>query len=138
MASALKTLMPDMETRIIPDEAVPHRPWQEASPAVSGVGARVIEGGWASLRSRDQSRVIWAIAPDSPAKRAGLQIGDRILAVDGIQPAWTNDALKGPHDTQVILTVQRGKDQPFNVPLIRKPIHATFHECMAYGLTQDR
>lgn len=59
--------------------------------------------------------VITALRADGPAVKAGVQVGDVLLAVDGRQiDAFTTGeelamALRGPLDTPVALTVQRGE-----------------------------
>ena len=59
--------------------------------------------------------VITALRADGPAVKAGVQVGDVLLAVDGRQiDAFTTGeelamALRGPLDTPVAITVQRGE-----------------------------
>ena len=61
------------------------------------------------------AKVITPIA-GSPAALAGIESGDRILAIDG-KPAKdlsldaVIEALRGPEKSQIVLTVQRGEDQ---------------------------
>lgn len=130
---------PTITVYAIPDAIIPKRPWQSAIPDIAGVGIRAIEGSWASLRNRNDPRVIWAIAPNSPAANAGVQLGDYILAIDGTQPAWANDALKGPEGSQITLTLKRpNQPQPFDVTLTRRFISGTFHECPVYTVTEDK
>ncbi len=86
-----------------------------------GIGAQV--------DAQAASIMVVAPLPNSPAERAGLQTGDRILAVDG-QPTrtWTlreaSTSLRGPVGTTVALTVERiGVDAPFIVSVTRERIH---------------
>lgn len=139
MAQAIQHLMPSVTTHEIPDPILPKRPYRPSVPEIAGVGLRAIEGSWASLRDRNQPRVISDIAPNGPASKAGLQIGDHIIAIDGTQPAWANDALKGAPNTPVTITIQRkNQSQPFDVTLTRDFIEGTFQECPIYTLIEDK
>lgn len=65
---------------------------------------------------------------DTPAYRAGIQPGDFITAVDGesLKGISITRAIKqitGERGTQVVLTVQRGSADPFDVTLVREVIH---------------
>ena len=79
--------------------------WQESlSGAFEGIGIYVGE--------RDGSLLVLALIEGSPAAAAGLQPGDRILAVDGASVAgWSIDELvarvRGPAGTAVTLEVSR-------------------------------
>ncbi|MDI3317751.1 MAG: S41 family peptidase [Bacillota bacterium] len=73
--------------------------------------------------------LVTVVAPisGSPAARAGLRAGDRILAVDGQDArGWTTQEaashIQGPSGTRVTLTLQRGNGAPFQVTLTRAPI----------------
>lgn len=72
---------------------------------------------------------------NSPAARAGLQPGDQILAIDGVQVSAligerdVNAAnvevaskIRGPKGSSVTLTIQRGTATPFDVTIIRDEI----------------
>jgi PAS domain S-box-containing protein len=139
MAKAIAPLMPSLITHTIPDNIIPKRLWRPLEPDIAGVGIRAIEGSWASLRSRKPPRVIWAVAPNSPAEKAGIQVGDYILAINGTHPAWANDGIKGDEGSQVTLTLKRANQtHPFDITLTRQFINGTFHECPVYTLVEDQ
>jgi carboxyl-terminal processing protease len=66
--------------------------------------------------------------PDSPAEKAGIKVGDLIIAVDGQDMTGVDGQLvlkkvKGPAGTQVTLTIQRaGTDQPIDITVTRAKI----------------
>ncbi|OHA92086.1 MAG: hypothetical protein A3J09_01150 [Candidatus Zambryskibacteria bacterium RIFCSPLOWO2_02_FULL_51_21] len=78
-----------------------------------------------------QEGAITVIAPlkDSPAMRAGMLAGDRIIKIDGKETSGmtTEDAvqlIRGPGGTAVTVTVFRqGVKQPFDVQLVRDVIN---------------
>lgn len=86
----------------------------------AGIGA-VLDG-------RGERPVIKSVMPDSPAKRAGLKSGDRILAVDGQdtkgRPLEQNvEKIRGLKGTTVKLTVKRdGADKPVEIAVVRDEV----------------
>jgi carboxyl-terminal processing protease len=78
---------------------------------------------------RDPAR-IRVVAPfdDTPAKRAGLQAGDFITAINGVPVNNEDDQaspvrLRGKPGTAVVLTIERqGEKLPFDVRIIRENI----------------
>jgi len=66
---------------------------------------------------------------DTPAFRGGIQPGDRILKIDGVSTKGMDIELaakriRGQVGSSVLLTISRnGKQQPFNVSLVRSMIH---------------
>jgi carboxyl-terminal processing protease len=68
--------------------------------------------------------VIIAPIGGSPAEKAGLLPGDLVLATDGVPlDGLTVDAarerMRGPKDTTVELSIQRGADSPFDLTVVR-------------------
>ena len=82
------------------------------------------------LIRHDEKREIMIINPleGSPAARAGVKPGDRVLAVDGQSTTgWSLnravDLITGPEGETVTLTVRReGAEKPLEVPLVRESI----------------
>ena len=81
----------------------------------AGLGLGLAAGGDGAL--------VAALAPAGPAARAGLRLGDRLLAIDGIALASLDlpsaaALLEGPEDTQVTLRLRRGSRR-FDATLYR-------------------
>jgi len=86
-----------------------------------GIGARIdVRNGWVTVVST---------LPETPAERAGLRTGDRIVAVEGESTrGWSVDravsTLRGEVGTQVAVGVSRvGNEEPFEVSLRRSRVH---------------
>ena len=85
-----------------------------------GIGARVdkAEKGGVEIRY---------LFAEQPAEKAGVRVGDVIKAVDGkdVTQLDLNEAIsliRGPRDTQVVLTIQRGDEAPFDLTVTRARI----------------
>jgi carboxyl-terminal processing protease len=82
------------------------------------------------IEYRDNAVVVVAPLPDTPAERAGMMTGDRIVEVDGKSTArWNQDQavqnLRGPVGTEVTLKVQRpGVTDELTFQVKRAEIHA--------------
>lgn len=80
-----------------------------------GIGVRLDDGHPARIA---------LVLPDTPAARAGLQVGDAVLAVDGT-PMGAEDGqrlasqLRGAVESPVRLTIQRGDGAPREVSMTR-------------------
>ncbi|HEX6988520.1 MAG TPA: S41 family peptidase [Bacillota bacterium] len=90
------------------------------------------------IQERDGYIVIQSPIPGSPAQAAGLQPGDRILAVDGRDVVGERSdvvagLVRGPEGTTVTLTIQRGSQQPFDVRLQRARIELPSVEARIEG-----
>jgi len=78
---------------------------------------------------RDGWVTVIAPLPNTPAARAGIQPGDRIVEVNGQSTrGWTEDqavrALRGPKGTTVRIKVVRvGVDEPIEFTIVRDEIH---------------
>jgi carboxyl-terminal processing protease len=87
----------------------------------SGLGIQIdVRDGWIT---------VVAPLPDTPAERAGVQTGDRIVELDGRSTeGWKQDQavkeLRGPAGSTADLTIRRlGVDQPIKFKLQRANIH---------------
>ncbi len=82
------------------------------------------------IEYRDGAIVVIAPLPDTPAERAGIITGDRIIQVDSQSTAtWNQDLavknLRGPIGSKVTLKIQRpGVTDPITFQLTRAEIHA--------------
>jgi carboxyl-terminal processing protease len=77
------------------------------NPSFSGIGVTVRPG------ASDDGLVVQSVIDDTPAARAGLRRGDRIVAVDGKAldgrpSSYGIGLIKGRPGTQVTLTIERG------------------------------
>jgi carboxyl-terminal processing protease len=83
----------------------------------------------ANVQRRDNWPMVIAPFPGSPAERAGLRTGDRIVEIDGKKTqGWTVDetlrALRGPPGTTVQLALERpGSPRRLSFSLVRSGIH---------------
>jgi carboxyl-terminal processing protease len=86
----------------------------------AGIGAEL---------TREQDRpVVLSPIDDTPASRAGIHPGDVILRINGRVTEGMSlkdvvDALRGPADSKVSITIGRKNAQPFDVSLTRAIIH---------------
>jgi serine protease Do len=77
-------------------------------------------------QARDDGRVtLRRVPPGQPAARAGLEVGDEVVAIDGrdvrrMSPQAVHDALEGECGTTVSLTVLR-QGRVDRVPVVRAP-----------------
>src|SRR5712675_2959987 len=94
---------------------------EQTSGNYAGLGIQIdVREGWIT---------VVAPLPDTPAERAGVQTGDRIVALDGrTTEGWKQDQavkeLRGPAGTPAELTIRRsGIDKPITYKLTRATIH---------------
>src|SRR4030095_8850716 len=66
---------------------------------------------------------VGSVVAGSPAERAGVHPGDRVVAVAGAPSAWWEDLaekLVAPGPAQVVLSVEREGGEKADVPLVRE------------------
>lgn len=85
------------------------------------------EGVGMEIGVRDEVLTVIAPLKDTPAYRAGIQSGDRILEIDGAstQGLTTEAAVKkirGERGTEVVFTISRNGEAPFQVSVVRDTI----------------
>ena len=106
---------------------------QDLSGQFEGIGAEIgtrsASGGTSDCATLGPECVLIVVAPldGSPAKKAGLLAGDAILMVDGagldgLTVDGARDKVRGKKGSTVVLTIQRGTDTPFDVPIVRDVI----------------
>lgn len=79
-------------------------------------------GAWVDI-SGDYVQIT-APMKGSPAEKAGLRPKDLVLKIDGedmtgVDTQEALDKILGPKDTEVVLTIKRGDQDPFDVSIIR-------------------
>ena len=100
---------------------------------LSGIGLQL------SLDEVTQEIVTLDTIPNSPALRAGLQSGDRILEIDGqstrgMDVEQAASLIRGEVGTSVILKVERNGEAPFDVTLVRSRIELP---TVSYNIRQE-
>jgi carboxyl-terminal processing protease len=87
------------------------------------------EFGGLGIEVTMENNVVKVVSPidDTPAAKGGVKPGDLILAIDGdpVMGMSLNDAvtkMRGPVDSEIKLTIQRGAVKPFDVKLKRAVI----------------
>jgi protocatechuate 3,4-dioxygenase beta subunit len=91
-------------------------------------GAEEKEGGLGIMFAGDPRGIrVIRFTDDSPAREAGMEIGDLITAIDGAPAGreplvnWVVN-LRGPPGTPVVLEIERGTMPAFTVTVIRRSI----------------
>ena len=85
------------------------------------------EGVGMEIGIRDEVLIVIAPLKDTPAYHAGLQSGDRILKIDdmdtfGITIEKAVGLIRGKRGTEIVLTIGRDEEAPFDVTIIRDTI----------------
>ncbi|ADO78034.1 S41 family peptidase [Halanaerobium praevalens] len=85
------------------------------------------------ITMRDNKLTIVSPIKDTPGEKAGLRAGDIITAIDGqeteeISQRKAVEMMRGEEGTEVILTIDRGDDSPFDQKITRKDIEVSYVE----------
>ncbi len=93
----------------------------QTSGELSGVGIR--------LQADEQTGAITVVEPipNSPAARAGIQVGDRILSIDGVSTEGmtleeASNLIRGEVGTRIVLRLQRQSEAARDITLMRARI----------------
>ena len=95
----------------------------------------------AVVSSAEDKYTIMMIYEDTPAQKAGLQLGDEILKIDGIELATLADSdparlLRGQTNSTAKLTIKRfGVQKPMEIPVSRDVVKVT--NVPYYGMIDD-
>lgn len=95
----------------------------------------------AVVNSADNKHIIMMVYEDTPAQKAGLQLGDEILKIDGIDLSTLSDSdpgrlLRGQTNSSVKLTIKRyGVQKPMEVMVNRDVVKVT--NVPYYGMIND-
>jgi len=107
----------DPETRANPSEALGSKPlWQKlaivfAGPAMNLLLPVVVFVGTLAVGMPRPAAVIGDVEAGSPAARAGIEPGDRIVAIDGQPVAWwgdVEDEIRSHPGRELSLSIERG------------------------------
>lgn len=85
------------------------------------------EGVGMEVGMKDEMLTVISPLKGTPAARAGIKTGDKILKIDdlvtlGISVDEAIDRIRGKKGTEVALTLQRGDDEPFVLKVVRDVI----------------
>ena len=107
----------------------PHSSYMNAEELRGHAGPDPGEFGGLGIEVTMENGVVKVVSPidDTPAAKAGIKPGDLISRIDGepVQGMSLNDAvdkMRGPVDSAIKLTIQRGTADPFDVTLKRAVI----------------
>ncbi len=85
------------------------------------------------ITMRDNKLTIVSPIKNTPGERAGLRAGDIITAIDDEETADMSqmkavDMMRGEEGTDVVLTIDRGDQEPFDVEITREDIEVPYVE----------
>ena len=122
---------------------------EEYQSFLSSVNGESVVGIGVSVQNAyDDGFQILSILPDSPALEAGMEAGDRIVAVDGVTLTASSDiraAISGEEGTQVAITVVSQRDgrtreytltrRSVDIPIVTYEVvgDAGYIDCTSFG-----
>lgn len=119
----MTTKVGDCHTRLLdPAEYAEQVAEMQGSVKFGGVGASLRKAG------PDEPIVIWRVIEGTPAKRAGLRVGDSILSVDGRDTSGMSvdtarELIRGREGSEVRLVIRRhGEPNPLELSVVRAQI----------------
>lgn len=85
------------------------------------------------ITMRDNKLTIVSPIKNTPGERAGLRAGDIITEINGEETAEMSqmkavDLMRGEEGTDVVLTIDRGDEEPFEVEITREDIEVPYVE----------
>jgi carboxyl-terminal processing protease len=117
--NAITHRMIDCYIAAVGDKYAYYRTAAEQEEFVSGMrGGNKISGIGIIVSDEDDGAItVIRLVKDSPAEKAGIKVGDKIVAVNGVSVAKegyqkTLALIKGDVDTEVSITVKRGDELP--------------------------
>ncbi|NCF45950.1 MAG: PDZ domain-containing protein [Alphaproteobacteria bacterium] len=120
IASAINGLLTSLDphSSFLPEENY-EKMQVETSGKFGGLGVEITT----------ENGLVKVVSPidDTPAFNAGLQSGDYIIGADeeslvGLPLNEAVEKLRGPIGSKIVITIQRGQDEPFDVSIIRDEI----------------
>lgn len=102
----------------------PPQETKEFAEAISGN----FEGVGMEVGIKDDVLTVVSPLQDTPASKAGILAGDKILEIDSVSTDGLSidkaiEKIRGKGGTTVTLTLQRGEDQPFELKVVRGVIN---------------
>ncbi len=120
IASAINGLLTSLDPH---SSFLPEENYQKMQVETSG------KFGGLGVEITTENGLVKVVSPidDTPAFNAGLQSGDFIIGADeeslvGLPLNEAVEKLRGPIGSKIVITIQRGQDEPFDVSIIRDEI----------------
>jgi len=85
------------------------------------------------ITTRDNKLTIVSPIKNTPGERADLRAGDVITAINGEETAEISqmkavNMMRGEPGTEVVITIKRGEEEPFDVEIVREDIEVPYVE----------